>query len=66
VGGGYDLSWSTLDNSGGVAFATGGGYTLGATIGQAEAGSSSGSGYALSGGFWFDPTRLTHLPIVRR
>jgi hypothetical protein len=50
-GGGYDLTWSTID-SGGAMFSTGGGYTLGGTIGQADAGVLSGGGYTLAGGFW--------------
>ena len=35
-GGGYDLSWSTIDGGGGMS--TGGGYTLSGTIGQPDAG----------------------------
>jgi hypothetical protein len=50
-GGGFDLTWNTLDN-GGVTFATGGGYTLGGTVGQADAATWSGGGYTLAGGFW--------------
>jgi hypothetical protein len=50
-GGGYDLSWSTVDN-GGTMFSTGGGYSLGGTIGQLDAGALSGEGYALTGGVW--------------
>jgi hypothetical protein len=50
-GNGYDLSWSTVDG-GGATFSTGGGYTLGGTIGQPDAGEMSGGDYALSGGFW--------------
>ena len=36
-GGGYDLSWSTIDG-GGATFSTGGGYSLGGTVGQPDAG----------------------------
>ncbi len=50
-GGGYDLTWSTVDG-GGYTFSTGGGYALGGTVGQADAGTLSGGGYTLSGGFW--------------
>ena len=50
-GGGYDLSWSTVDG-GGATFSTGGGYTLGGTIGQPDAGVLAGGGYTLGGGFW--------------
>ena len=42
-GGGYDLTWNTVD---------GGGYTLTGTIGQADAGAQSGGSYAVAGGFW--------------
>lgn len=51
TGDGYDLSWSTIDG-GGATFSEGGGYTLGGTIGQPDAGGMSDGGYALSGGFW--------------
>ena len=51
VGGGYDLTWSTVDG-GGDTYSTGGGYTLGGTAGQPDAGVLSGSGYTLGGGFW--------------
>jgi hypothetical protein len=50
-GGGYDLSWSTVDGGGGT-FSTGGGYSLGGTAGQADAGVMQGGGYTLAGGFW--------------
>jgi hypothetical protein len=50
AGGGYDLTWSTIDN-GGVE-SSGSGYTLNGTIGQPDAGTSSGGGYTLAGGFW--------------
>ncbi len=48
---GYDLSWYTIDG-GGATFSTGGGYSLGGTIGQPDAGSLSGGSYQLTGGFW--------------
>jgi hypothetical protein len=48
---GYDLSWYTI-GSGGATFSTGGSYSLGGTIGQADAGSMSGGTYQLAGGFW--------------
>jgi len=50
-GGGYDLSWNTTDG-GGITFANGGAYQLGGTIGQHDAGASSGGAYALTSGFW--------------
>ena len=50
-GGVYDLSWHTTDG-GGTTSATGGAYSLGGTIGQPDAGASSGGTYALTSGFW--------------
>jgi hypothetical protein len=49
-GGGYDLSWSTVDGGGGTS--TNGGYTLSGTIGQPDAGTMSNGPYTLVGGFW--------------
>src|SRR5215212_6527701 len=51
VGGGYDLSWSTVDGGGGTS-SSGGIYSLGGTIGQPDAGETSGGVYGLTGGFW--------------
>ncbi len=51
TGGGYDLTWNSIDG-GGATFGTGGGYSLGATIGQPDAGAASGGAYSLRGGFW--------------
>ena len=50
-GGAYDLTWNTFDG-GGATFSTGGTYSLGGTIGQADAGTVSGGTYTLNGGFW--------------
>jgi|KBSSwiStaDraftv2_1062776.scaffolds.fasta_scaffold2406273_2 hypothetical protein len=51
TGGGYDLTWSTIDGGGGGS--SGGGYQLTGTTGQVDAGPAlSGGAYALSGGFW--------------
>jgi hypothetical protein len=50
-GGGYNLTWNTVD-TGGATFASGGGYTLGGTAGQPDAATWSGGGYTLVGGFW--------------
>ena len=50
-GDGYDLIWSTIDG-GGATFSTGGSYSLGGMIGQADTGSMSGGTYQLAGGFW--------------
>jgi hypothetical protein len=65
TGGGYDLTWSTTDG-GGYMFSTGGGYSLGGTIGQPDAGVLSGGGYTLAGGFWagVDIQYKVYLPIV--
>lgn len=69
-GGGYNLTWNTVDG-GGYTFSTGGSYGLGGTIGQPDAGALSGGGYALSGGFWAGgevqamPYRI-YLPLVLR
>lgn len=52
-GGGYDLTWSTLD--GGGASSAGGGYQVSGTVGQPDAsaaGAMSGGNYDLTGGFW--------------
>ncbi len=54
-GGGYDLSWWTIDG-GGVTFATGGSFNLGGTIGQPDASNAlTGGAFSLTGGFWFTP-----------
>jgi hypothetical protein len=50
-GDGYDLSWWTVDG-GGYTFSEGGGYSLGGTIGQPDAGELSDGNYILGGGFW--------------
>lgn len=51
IGGGYDLSWSSVDGGGGTS-SSGGIYSMGGTIGQPDAGEMSGGAYALTGGFW--------------
>jgi hypothetical protein len=50
-GGGFDLTWNSVDG-GGVTFSSAAGYTLGGTAGQPDAATWSGGGYTLSGGFW--------------
>lgn len=65
--GGYILSWHTVDGGGGPL--PSGPYSLNGTIGQADAGASSGGGYALVGGFWGGaPAALgkLYLPVVVR
>ena len=49
-GGGFDLSWFTIDGGGGTS--SGGAYTISGTIGQPDAGLLSGGPYTLLGGFW--------------
>jgi hypothetical protein len=65
-GGGYDLTWSTIDGGGGAS--SGGGYTLMGTIGQPDAGMLTGGGYTLSGGFWSGAggSYRIYLPLVMR
>ncbi len=67
TGGGYDLTWNSVDG-GGVTFASGGGYELGATIGQPDAALATGGGYALSGGYWagIPPNYRAFVPITLR
>lgn len=48
----FGLSWYTVDG-GGHMFSNGGGFELGGTIGQADAGPPmTGGRFELSGGFW--------------
>ncbi len=64
--GGYDLSWWTADG-GGYTFSSGGGYSLGGTIGQPDAGLLEGPGYRLSGGFWTGGGLYkVYLPVIMR
>jgi hypothetical protein len=59
-GGGYDLTWWTIDG-GGVTFATGGTFNLGGTAGQPDASNAlTGGTYSLTGGFWFTPCILSN------
>jgi hypothetical protein len=67
-GGGYDLTWSTVDG-GGATWSEGGGYSLGGTVGQPDAGVLSGGGYTLAGGFWPGGAAArygVYLPLVLR
>ena len=50
-GGGFDLTWNAVAG-GGVTFMTGGGFTLGSTVGQHDAAVQSGGGITLTSGFW--------------
>ncbi len=71
-GGGYDLTWFTVDG-GGVGAGLPSPYSLDGTIGQADAGTLGGGGYTLDGGFWGaggpsggPPAYNIYLPIVLR
>ncbi|GAB4404019.1 MAG: hypothetical protein Kow00123_15620 [Anaerolineales bacterium] len=63
----YEISWYTVDG-GGHAFSTGGGYSLGGTVGQPDAGALSGGAYTLLGGFWggWADWWGIYLPVVLR
>jgi hypothetical protein len=66
TGGGYDLTWSTIDGGGGSS--AGGGYQLTGTLGQPDAGITlRGGGYSLSGGFWSGVSieSVVYLPLIR-
>jgi hypothetical protein len=67
TGGGYDLTWSTVDG-GGYTWSEGGGYALGGTAGQPDAGMLSGGGYTLAGGFWAGAAaqHRLYLPLVMK
>lgn len=67
-GDGYDLTWNTVDG-GGVTFSAGGDYTLGGTVGQADAGLLQGGPFVLGGGFWGGGGTIQYaiyLPLVIR
>ena len=66
TGGGYDLTWNTLDGGGGTS--SGGGYSLSGTIGQPDAGELTGGTYSLKGGFWAGVQSFfdVFLPLIRR
>jgi len=60
---GYSLDWWTVDG-GGATFSTGGAYSLGGTIGQADAGALSGGTYSLRGGFWGEFFSRLFAPLI--
>ena len=64
---GYALTRWTVDG-GGITNRTVGGYTLGGTIGQPDAGVLGNGDYILSGGFWGGgvPQYEVYLPLVLR
>lgn len=63
-GGGFDLTWSTVDGGGGKS--TSDNYALQGTAGQPDAGAMSGGNFALQGGFWAGaPDAPTlYLPLI--
>jgi hypothetical protein len=68
--GSFSLAWWTVD-AGGTTGSTGGGYTLGGSAGQPDAGLLTGGGYTLGGGFWrggalAPPEHPIYLPVVLR
>ncbi len=68
TGGGYILTWWTVDVGGEQAASGSGGYTLRSTAGQPDAdpAASSGGGYTLLSGFWPSVKWVHHLvlPII--
>jgi len=46
----FTVDWSTIDGGGGTS--TGAGYSAAGIIGQPDAGTMSGGGFAVRGGFW--------------
>jgi len=59
--GAYNLDWWAVDG-GGATFSAGGSYSLGASIGQPAAGTSSGGTYSLVSGFWGGDAAATPAP----
>jgi len=63
----YAIPWWTVEGGGGGS--AGGLYALNGTVGQADAQTSSGGVYVLTGGFWNDaitsPYRI-YLPVIRK
>lgn len=68
TGGGYTLTWWTVDTGGQQAATGGGGYTLRSTAGQSDAdpGASFNEKYTLLSGFWTSTRNVyrLYLPIV--
>jgi len=61
----YSLDWHVI-SSGGTTFTTAGSYSLGATIGQPQAGRLNASNLLLNVGFWVESFVNQYLPIVLR
>lgn len=65
TGGGYDLTWNSIDGGGGMS--SGSGYILSGAIGQPDANLAVGAGYTLVSGFWAAAGGPSiFLPIVQR
>ncbi|MCI0395922.1 MAG: hypothetical protein L0332_05240 [Chloroflexi bacterium] len=64
--GGYAVPWWTVDGGGDAS--QGGSFIVRGTIGQPDAGYSTGGNYGLASGFWHGPTVRTrlHLPLIKR
>ena len=60
TGGGFDLTWHTIDGGGGSS--AGGGFSLTGTIGQPDAGAMAGGAFTLGGGFWYSAPGATCYP----
>jgi hypothetical protein len=61
----FSAASASIDGGGGTS--TGDSYSLMGTIGQPDAGSNSGTGYDLTGGFWAWMWRyLGYLPLIKR
>lgn len=63
----YEFAWWTVDG-GGTTWSEGGGYALGGTVGQPDAGVLQGGDYTLAGGFWGGAAAQyrVYLPLVLR
>ena len=58
-----DLSWYTIDG-GGEIWSIGGSFTLGGSIGQADAGTLAADAFTVSGGFWVSSPTPRDIPTV--
>ncbi len=70
TGAAFDLTWNTVDG-GGYTFSDSSSYSLGGTIGQADAGKLAAGGYTLAGGFWGGGEAIVlemhiYLPLVQK